>query len=125
MPIRQPFIKPQELFLSSLWWNQLKDTASEAEVVSLTREFLAAWTPEQLAGVPQDARPGRISNGDDIRELALNLKRANFDFVGEELDGLLLEKMSAFFSEAALHLSRLAEPFTVPARQQTSEGIGK
>ena len=108
-----------------MWWNLLKDTASEAEVVSLTREFLAAWTPEQLAGVPQDARPARIISGDDIRELALALKRANFDFVGEELDALLLEKMSAFFSEAALHLSRLAEPFTAPPRQPLSEDARK
>lgn len=108
-----------------MWWNQLKDTASEAEVVSLTREFLAAWTPEQLTGVPEDARPGRINNGDDIRELALTLKRANFDFVGEELDALLLEKMSAFFSEAAFHLSRLAEPFTLAPRQTTLEEARK
>ena len=108
-----------------MWWNQLKGTASEAEVVSLTREFLSAWTPEQLAGVPEDARPGRINSGDDIRELALTLKRANFDFVGEELDALLLEKMSAFFAEASLHLSRLAEPFTAPPRQTTSEEARK
>jgi hypothetical protein len=45
------------------WRNLIRDSASEDELVSLVRDHLARWTPDEIGRLPEDCRPGRIRDG--------------------------------------------------------------
>src|SRR6185436_5383089 len=48
-------------------WHHMIDEASSLDMVlALSRDYLACWTPEDLALVPEHARPIRVKGIDDI-----------------------------------------------------------
>jgi hypothetical protein len=108
----------------SSWFHQLDDANSPAEVVTIARDYLATWTPEELAHLPRDCRPGRIKSTGDIELLHVCLveeyRRTRLS--GEQLSAL--QRLTSFVVRAALRLARLqsegadedAEPPSAPPR---------
>ena len=87
----------------STWQNRLDAATSEAEVVSVARDFLATFSPYDLARLPEVSRPGKLVDGNDVGAYALTLVRSNCD------DGIgtarCLQMLSTFFSRASERIS--------------------
>ena len=80
---------------------------TEHDVVLAVREYLAMWSPEELARLPAECRPGKITDAEDISDLAYRLSRAHLEFAGPDDDSRLLERMMSFVSHAGSHVSGL------------------
>jgi hypothetical protein len=50
-------------------YRQIDNAKSSAEVVALVRDYLASWSPEELARLPEIVRPGRIRDEEDVDTL--------------------------------------------------------
>ena len=91
-----------------LSWFQQMDRAQDAgEVVDIARDYLATWTPAELARLPRGCRPGRIREVSDIEYLhscavdAYRTTRAS----GEELKALQL--LTSFLVRASIRIAQL------------------
>ena len=93
---------------TTLTWNDRLDRAGSVdEVLSLTRDYLATLTPEQLARLPQASRPGRIKGDDDIEYWAINLAQAYAGAQSEPIDGMLMQDVLDIFLHASIRISHL------------------
>jgi hypothetical protein len=95
--------------VSSRWLAELSVADSIPEVIAVARSFVETWSAPELLRLPFYCRPGRIVDAKQIQELAFLLERAQADFTGRLIDGLVLDRMYAFFAEASSALDRIAE----------------
>jgi hypothetical protein len=104
----------------STWHHQIDDAKSVAEVVSITRDFLATWTPNELAHLPAHCRPGKIRDESDIAELHSRLAeeyratRAS----GDELT--TLQVLTSFMVRTSVRIAELGGDTTAPASTDSS-----
>ncbi len=87
------------------WQGALDEVDTEHDLVSVTRDFLATWTPEEIVKLPKPLRPWKIVDADDITSYAIQL--AQDDESGDAEAVKLKQRMSAFFSDASLRLSQI------------------
>jgi hypothetical protein len=91
------------------WFRQLDDARSAAEVVSITRDYFAMWTPQEIARLPDPCRPPHLRDATDIEELhratvdAYRASRAT----GDELT--LLQKLTSVIVRASMRLAQLRD----------------
>lgn len=89
---------------SSLTWHLRLNAATSVEgVIAAVKDYLALWSPEELAQLPEACRPGRIVDADDITVYALNLVREQFH--GE--NGPALARMAGFFAAASRRVAQI------------------
>lgn len=92
----------------SSWHQQLDEAGDAAEVIAVARDYLATWTPEEIARLPLSCRPGRIRAASDLvhlHECAVDAFRATRES-GEELKAL--QMLTAFLVRANLRLVQVA-----------------
>jgi hypothetical protein len=89
------------------WRRHLLSVASEHEIVNLTREYIATWVPEDISLLPEECRPGRIVDGEDISQWAYALARAHTSLRYEGEQDTLVMRMLAFMSEAAMRMAEV------------------
>lgn len=88
------------------WQLRLGDANSTEEVLWVARDFLAQWTPEQIAELPEHCRPGRLADADDIASYALSLVKHQCD--GESWQvAAPIQEMASFFIAAATRVSQI------------------
>ena len=93
------------------WRNLILSAAHENEIVGLVRDHLALWTPEEIARLPEDCRPPRIRDSEDVSRWAFELASRHCAQNMSEADEPLLDRMLEFVTQAAMRLSALkAEP---------------
>jgi hypothetical protein len=80
---------------------------SAEQVVALTRDYLAAFSPENLGRLPEDCRPMRIKYEDDIEYWAHQLAQRYSSANEEPVDGDLLHQLSDYFLHALIRLAEL------------------
>jgi len=81
------------------WFDLLAAAATPAEVVRVARDFLATWTPHEIAALPRPCRPPpQIKFPEEIVDYAFALVKAHCDTEVED-DGVV--RMATFFSEAS------------------------
>lgn len=87
------------------WHGRLNDARSAEEVVAIARDYLALWSPEELALVPPELRPGKLVDADDVSAYALSLVQAQMarGTPGEAV----VHKIGNFFSSASLRVSQV------------------
>jgi hypothetical protein len=87
------------------WEGRLAIAADVVEVLSISRQFLAACTPQELASLPGPCQPPlKLVDIDDVNAYALELVRHNCsDCESAEL----VQKLAAFFSSAATRICKL------------------
>ena len=51
-------------------YTELSRARSVDEILAVTRDYLAEWTRDDLAGLPDHCRPGRVSDRHDIERWA-------------------------------------------------------
>ncbi len=78
---------------------RLAQARSEREVVGIVREYVSEWTPEDLAKVPAQCRPAKMSDGIDICGFAYVLAKARFAAEGDDVEARLVQ-LEAFFARA-------------------------
>lgn len=89
------------------WQGRLDSSTSPEEVVAIARDFLAAFTPYELATLPDKCRPpGKLYDGEDLTTFAFELARHNCD---QDSDGsaALVHKFANFFCHASIRLSEI------------------
>jgi len=95
--------------LPSRWLAELSVADTVAEVITITRSYVETWSAPELLRLPFYCRPGRINDAKQIQELAFLLDRAQQDFTGRLVDGLVLDRALAFFSEASAAIERITQ----------------
>lgn len=88
------------------WFRQIDEAGSAREVVAIARDYLATWTPKDLAKLPRECRPGRVKSAGDIEQLHATLVeeyRQN-RLQGEELSAL--QRLTSFVVRASLRLAQ-------------------
>lgn len=75
--------------------------------MSVTRDYLACWSPEEIARLPIECRPGRVRDGEDISQWAFDLTSCHLARRGAAQDEPLLLKMMLFVNEASERLAKL------------------
>lgn len=94
--------------ISPAWHERIAAAGSERDLVTATREWLVGWTPRELGQLPEDCRPGRIVDGEDINRWALHFTHAHLERrMSPELERLIAP-MHAFFVQAATRLGEVA-----------------
>jgi hypothetical protein len=89
------------------WRNMMRQSTQEEEVIELVRDHLARWTPEEIARLPEDCRPGRIRDADDISQWAFTLASNHCAGSVPAEDEHLLDRMLEFVTRAAVRLAEL------------------
>jgi hypothetical protein len=89
------------------WRNLILASTQEDEVVELVRDHMARWSPDEIARLPEDCRPGRIRDAEDISRWAFDLASTHCAQVVRADDEPLLERMLEFVTQAAIRLSEL------------------
>ena len=104
LPQRQPHAPS---LLPPDWRSVIHSAATEEELVGITRDYLACWSPEEISRLPAECRPGRVRDGDDIAQWAFELTSRHLSRSVPAEDHALLLKMMLFVNEAAERLARL------------------
>ena len=89
------------------WRNLILTSTQEDEVVELVRDHMALWSPEEIARLPMDCRPGRIRDAEDISRWAFELASTHCAQVVTRDDEAVLERMLEFVTQAAVRISEL------------------
>lgn len=90
------------------WFDQLEDATTVAGAVAIARDYIAMWSPEEIALLPPAVRPGRLRDEADIAELHERLvdeyraTRAS----GEPLSAL--QRLMGFFARASVRIAQLS-----------------
>jgi hypothetical protein len=90
--------------MSAYRQDPFQSTLTESDVVAVVRECLRDWAPSDLIQLPQECRPGKIRDGEDIAELAFTLTRTRID--SNESNELLV-KLETLFAHACQRLGRI------------------
>lgn len=90
---------------STPWQLRLRDSATDAEVLDLAREYLASFDQYDIAMLPPRCRPRTLVCAHDISSYA-------FDLVGHYCDksdatARLVQQLAGFFTEASIRLSEI------------------
>ena len=99
------------------WAQRLKSSRTEAEVVDTARDFLATFSPYDLARLPMSCRPGRLVDGSDINDLAFVLVRNDQD--DGQGTARCIHRLTQFFTNASV---RLSEVMAARATEMESQG---
>lgn len=105
--------------LRSLGWQGQLDHATRPEaVLAVARDYLAQVSPEEIAQLPEDCRPQRLVDADDVATYALELAHRQASPNTPEV----LHKLAAFFSDASTRLSQILAETSVADGDQEAAG---
>jgi hypothetical protein len=88
------------------WQGRLNAAQAPDEVVAIARDFLARLSPEEYSGLPDDCRPRKLVDADDVVDYAVTLVRRSCE--ADRLADALVHQMAAFFTDASRRFSQLA-----------------
>ena len=89
------------------WFRQLEQATSVAEIIAVTRDFFALWSPEEIGQLPPSCQPARFRDATDLEDLhrcAVEEFR-NTRSTGSEL--VLLKKLAGFMGRACMRIAQL------------------
>jgi hypothetical protein len=89
------------------WRNLILASTQEEDVLELVRDHMARWSPEEIARLPEDCRPPRIRDSEDISRWAFDLASTHCAQTIRAEDEFLLDRMLEFVTQAAVRLSEL------------------
>ncbi len=104
--MRPPVADLPETATRVAWQGRLNEAATGDEVAAVAREFLAQLGGEVLAQLPQDVRPGTVSNAKNVVYYALKLAHTE---IGDARSAPVLHGLSTFFTKAALRIVQIDE----------------
>jgi hypothetical protein len=100
-----PSYVPPRSMNAVTWEGRLQFAQDVVEVLSIAREFLAAFTPQELASLPGPCQPPlTLVDIEDVNSYAFELVRHN---CADSESAELVQKLAAFFSHAAARIAKL------------------
>jgi hypothetical protein len=89
------------------WYSQLDRAKTVGEAVAVARDFMATWSPPELALLPASCRPGRLRDEEDVEALHATLVEAYRESraTGRELDAL--QRLTSFIVRASIRIAEL------------------
>ena len=89
------------------WERRVDEVVSVEDVVAVTRDYLASFSPEYLGRLPADCRPGRIKGEDDIAYWSCKLAQNHHKDPAVRIDPELLQEMLNYFLHAWVRVSQI------------------
>ena len=90
----------------SPWHDRLDNARSVAEVVEACHDYVASFTPAQLAELPAGLLPPRELDAASISAYAVELVRV--DLAAGDMSTSTLKAFALFFGEASASIARIA-----------------
>jgi hypothetical protein len=89
------------------WIGQLENAHSTTDVVAIVRDYIALWSPEEIAVLPPAVRPGRVRDEGEITDLHERLVEAyrTTRATGEAL--ATLQRLTGFMGRASIRIAEL------------------
>ncbi|HEX4780765.1 MAG TPA: hypothetical protein VH301_08440 [Usitatibacter sp.] len=103
MSISETPRQPERKLRSLGWQGQLDQATRPEAVLAVARDYLAQISPEEVAQLPEDCRPGRLVDAEDVADYAFELGRRQSSPDAPEI----MHKLSAFFGDASNRLSQI------------------
>lgn len=89
------------------WFRQIDGARSVSEVLSIARDYIATWTPEELARLPAECRPGRIRDETDLEQLhSVLVEEYRRNRLPTE-DLAALQRLTSFMVRSSVRLAQL------------------
>lgn len=92
------------------WFRQLDEAESVADVVAVARDYLATWTPEEIALLPRSCRPAKVRDESDIEELHRNAVDAYRETRASGAPLTALQRLTSFVVRACVRIANLRTP---------------
>ena len=89
------------------WLQQIDAAKSPFEVVAVTRDYLASWTPDELSRLPAACRPGRVKDEQDIDQLHVCLVEEYGRNRLKDEALAALQKLTSFIVRASVRIAQL------------------
>ena len=86
----------------------LHGATNEHAVVAIVREYLQTWTPSELEALPVTIDASRISHGQDVSNLAVELAQSELKFNGDPRATEALREITSVVREAAARFPRFS-----------------
>lgn len=93
------------------WHDRIDDIEDQDDLLALARDYLASWSPEALAMIPEQARPLQVKGTDDLAYWHQRLVDCYCTGAAKGRESELVRDMLQFFAFA---LQRAAELRGVP-----------
>ena len=91
--------------MATVTWHTLIDEAStEHDVVVVARDFVAGLDRREILDLPEECRPGKFFDANDITSYAFVLARHD---CGDVQASPTPHNLASFFSEASIRLSKI------------------
>lgn len=90
------------------WYHLIDNATSSPEVISAARDYIASWTPREIALLSERCRPGKLRDAYDIELLhdCVIEEYRNSHASGEELSRL--QELTSFLVQAMQRIAELA-----------------
>jgi hypothetical protein len=102
---------------SATTWQMVLDSATnEHEVVQVARDFTASFTPHEIELMPEECRPGKLVDAEDVARYSYDLtvhRRGDAD-----AGAALIEAFAHFFADASERLAFVTR--TNPGDRETA-----
>jgi hypothetical protein len=99
------------------WTERILESERDEEALAVVREYLATWTAEQIAEIPEGTWPRELANHDDVKTAAANVKIAELSQPREAQARTTLRELGGALSAASLRLAQLARITRGPRAQ--------
>ena len=90
---------------TNTWQMLLAAATTEQEVVQITRDFIASFTPHEIELMPRECRPLKIVDGEDIAQYSYDLAVHRCDEADE--GAAVIHAFVHFFGDASEHIARV------------------
>jgi hypothetical protein len=98
--------------VSLAWHRDIERAHTAVQVVRIARDYLASFTPRDLARVPERCRPAQIADEGDIALWSRKLTEEYWRLRGTAADVAVVQEMWSFFLRASVHLARMRDTST-------------
>ena len=89
------------------WFRQIDDCEDERHLLLVAQQYFASWTAEDLAVLPQAARPRRLQSVDDLDALHAVMVEAYRTSTAEGEALAALQRLTSFVVRAAVRAAQL------------------
>jgi hypothetical protein len=101
----------------------LKSAKTEEAVLAVARDYLASWTPEEIAQLPDGAWPHAPRSGAQLINAALAIGQLHSQFRANRAGLSLLQELLLFFTQGAVRFTQVARlPSEPPALTRPAGG---
>ena len=87
------------------WQDSVRAAETEVDVLDIAKDFVAQFSPYEIAQLPFACRPGKFLDAADVTEYAFDLARHRCEEGGAGAE--TIHRLSAFFTDANQRLAEI------------------